>query len=93
MLTESQLSVIITSYNAEKTIKACLESLENQTIDKNFEIIVVDSSIDRTTMLIEKCFPKVRYYRFKERKFCGDARNWGVSVATGKIIAFIDADG
>ena len=92
MLTEPQLSVIIASYNAEKTIKACLESLENQTIGKNFEIIVVDSSTDRTAMLIEKRFPKIRLYRFAERKFCGDARNWGVSVATGEIIAFIDAD-
>lgn len=92
MLTAPQLSVIIASYNAEKTIKACLESLENQTIGKNFEIIVVDSSTDRTAMLIEKRFPKIRLYRFAERKFCGDARNWGVSVATGEIIAFIDAD-
>jgi GT2 family glycosyltransferase len=27
-----------------------------------------------------------------ERMFCGDARNWGVSVAKGDIIAFIDTD-
>ncbi len=92
MLTEPQLSVIIASYNAEKTIKTCLDSLENQTTDKDFEIIVVDSSIDRTAMLIEKYFPSVRLHKFPERKFCGDARNWGVSVAAGEIIAFIDAD-
>ncbi len=87
-----QLSVVIASYDAEKTIKTCLDSLENQTTDKDFEIIVVDSSIDSTALLIEINFPSVRLYKFPERKFCGDARNWGISVATGEIIAFIDAD-
>ena len=92
MLTEPQLSVVIASYNAEKTIATCLESLRNQKTDKKFEIIIVDSSTDDTAILVEKRFPAVRLHRFSERKFCGDARNWGVSVATGEIIAFIDAD-
>ncbi len=92
MLTEPQFSVIIASYNAERTIANCLESLKNQETDKRFEIIVIDSSTDDTAVLVEKRFPQVRLYRFSERKFCGDARNFGVSVATGKIIAFIDAD-
>ena len=92
MLTEPQLSVVIASYNAEKTIATCLESLRNQKTDKKFEIIIVDSSTDDTAILVEKRFPAVRLHRFSERKFCGDARNWGVSVATGKLIAFIDAD-
>jgi glycosyltransferase involved in cell wall biosynthesis len=87
-----QLSVIIASYNAEKTIGNCISSLENQTTDKSFEIIVVDSSIDGTAKFVEKIFPEVRLYRFSERKFCGDARNFGISVANGEIIAFIDAD-
>jgi len=87
-----QLSVIIASFNAEETIAACLESLENQTTDKSFEIIVVDSSTDGTAELVEKRFPNVRLYKFSERKFCGGARNFGISVARGEIIAFIDAD-
>ena len=92
MPSKSQLSVIIASYNSEKTIAACLESLENQTTDKSFEIIVVDSSTDSTAELVEKRFPQVRLCRFPERRFCGGARNWGISVARGEIIAFIDAD-
>ena len=92
MPSKSQLSVIIASYNSEKTIAACLESLENQTTDKSFEIIVVDSSTDSTAELVEKRFPQVRLCRFPERRFCGGARNWGISVARGEIIAFVDAD-
>ncbi|MGR3319835.1 MAG: glycosyltransferase [Candidatus Anammoxibacter sp.] len=86
------LSVIISSYNAEATITACLDSLMSQTTGKDFEIIVVDSSKDGTVVLIEERFPEVGLYKFSERKFCGDARNFGISVAKGEIIAFIDAD-
>ena len=92
MPSKPQLSVIIASYNSEKTIAACLESLENQTTDRSFEIIVVDSSTDGTAELVKKRFPNVRLYRFPERKFCGGARNFGISVARGEIIAFVDAD-
>ncbi len=87
-----QLSVIIASYNPGKLIERCLESLENQSTDQPFEIIVVDSSSDGMGSLIGKKFPDVRLYQFSERRFCGDARNFGVSVARGEIIAFIDAD-
>lgn len=87
-----QLSVIIASHNPGKLIERCLESLKNQSTDRPFEIIVVDSSSDGVGSLIGKKFPDVRLYQFSERRFCGDARNFGLSVAQGEIIAFIDAD-
>jgi glycosyltransferase involved in cell wall biosynthesis len=87
-----QLSVIIASYNSGNLINSCLESLENQNTDQPFEIIVVNSSSDGEVALLGKRFPNVRLYQFPERKFCGDARNFGLSVAKGQIIAFIDAD-
>jgi glycosyltransferase involved in cell wall biosynthesis len=86
------LSVIIASYNSGYLSEPCLESLKDQKTDKPFEVIVVDSSSDGMATLIEKRFPNVRLYQFPERKFCGDARNVGLSVAKGEIIAFIDAD-
>lgn len=87
-----QLSVIIASYNSEKTIEGCLSSLKNQKTDKDFEIIVVDSSTDGTAKLVEERFPEVNLYKFQTRKFCGDARNFSISVAKSEIIAFIDTD-
>jgi glycosyltransferase involved in cell wall biosynthesis len=86
------LSVIISSYNSGHLLEGCLESLGNQKTDKLFEIVVVDSSPNGLTRGIGEKFPKVRWYRFPERKFCGDARNFGLSVTRGEIIAFIDAD-
>jgi len=86
------LSVIITSYNSGNLLERCLESLRDQKTDKRFEIVVVDSSPNGLTMGIGERFSKVRWYQFSERKFCGDARNFGLSVTQGEIIAFIDAD-
>lgn len=87
-----QISVIISTFNAEGTIVSCLQSLHNQVTDKRFEIIVVDSSTDGTAELIQTEFPSVRLYRFTERKFCGDARNFAISVVKADIIALIDGD-
>jgi len=89
---DPQLSVIIASYNSKSTIERCLESLRSQKTHAVFETIVVDSSTDGTASVVKKRFPEVRLYKFSERKYCGDARNRGISVANGEIIAFIDAD-
>ena len=86
------MSVVIASYNAERTIRRCLRSLLRQETDEDFEIIVVDSSTDRTGELIAEEFPEARLFRFAERKFCGDARNIGVYFARSDIIALTDAD-
>jgi GT2 family glycosyltransferase len=86
------LSVIISIYNAVDIISDCLHSLMCQQTDKAFEIIVVDSSEDGTAELVRQRFPSVRLYHFHERKHCGDARNFGLSIARSEVIAFLDAD-
>ncbi|MBC8121356.1 MAG: glycosyltransferase [Gemmatimonadaceae bacterium] len=88
----AKLSVIIASYNSQKTIERCLQSFTEQVTAESFEVIVVDSSQDRTGDLIACHFPGVKLYRFEERKYPGDARNFGVEVATGEVLAFTDAD-
>lgn len=87
-----QVSVIIASYNSRNTIEACLRSLQNQTTDKEFEVILVDSSNDGAADLVKAAFPLVRLLHFPERKFPGDARNIGVAAARAKVVAFLDAD-
>lgn len=92
MSEKQQLSVIIASYNSKRTIKDCIWSLENQTTDKDFEIIVIDSSTDDTAKFVKERFPRVNLYQFQEKKYPESARNIGISIAKGEIIAFIDAD-
>jgi glycosyltransferase involved in cell wall biosynthesis len=87
----SDVSVVIPSFNSQKTIVACLESLMVQE-EQPLEVIVVDSSSDNTPDLIRQNFPSVKLHHLKYRTFPGPARNFGASVAKGSIVAFIDAD-
>ena len=89
---DPKISVIIASYNSKKFICDCLKSLEKQVTSRSYEILLIDSSTDGTDDLVSKTFPHVKVYHFSERKFPGDARNIGISIAKGRIIAFIDAD-
>lgn len=85
------ISVIIPTYNEEKNVERCLKSLKNQTVPRNeFEVIVVDGqSKDRTVEIAKRYADKVIQ---QKSKGVGGARNDGVAVATGNIIATTDAD-
>ncbi|NJE06987.1 glycosyltransferase [Thermococcus sp. M39] len=82
------VSVIIPTYNSEKTIGRCLESIKNQTY-KNIEIIVVDSfSQDKTVEICKKYNAKVIQIKSERTK----AKNVGLKDANGKYVLFIDSD-
>lgn len=92
------ISVIISAYNAEGTIRNTLDSLENQDIDKNlYEVIIVDDGSRTDTMrkiveeYVQRKIMKIYYY-YQENRWVGIARNNGITKSVGKIIAFTDAD-
>ncbi len=87
-----RVSVVIPSYNSEKTIIPCLRSIINQDLNEQFEIIVVDSSVDGTSNLINKKFPEANLIKLQRKTNPGTARNLGVKNAKGEIVAFIDSD-
>jgi glycosyltransferase involved in cell wall biosynthesis len=86
------ISVIIPSYNSEHTISNCLDSLQGQSYAGEFEIIVVDSSYDRTPEIVASGYPAIKLVRLNKRTDPGTARNIGIGEARGDLIAFIDAD-
>ena len=85
------ISVVIPTYNEEKNIERCLKALEKQSIKRDeYEIIVVDGhSKDKTVEIAKKYADKVI---LQKSKGVGGARNDGVSIAKGDIIATTDAD-
>ena len=84
----SLISVIVTTRNEEKNIDNCLKSVIYQTY-KNIEIIVVDNdSTDKTKEIAEK-YTGLVYNKGYERSA---QRNYGVNVAHGEWILYIDAD-
>ncbi len=85
------ISVVIPSYNSQKTIEACLQSLREQTCPP-LEITVVDSSTDATQDIVRRKFPEVHLIPLSEKTFPGPARNLGAQRSRGRILAFIDSD-
>lgn len=87
------ISIIIPCYNAEKTIKRCLESVISQTY-KNIEIVIInDGSIDKTDSIIKKYINdnRIKYYN-RSNHGIGKTRNFGIKEATGEYITFLDSD-
>src|SRR5713101_3895040 len=84
------VSVVICAFNADRTMRACLESL--RTIDyPNYEVIIVDDgSFDRTAE-ISADFPEFRLIRQPNRGL-SVARNVGMQAAHGDLIAYTDSD-
>lgn len=89
-----KVSIIIPSYNSEKTISKTLNSVINQTYN-NIEIIVVnDGSTDRTQKIVEQfCQLDDRITLISEpNRGVSAARNIGINSSTGDFISFLDSD-
>lgn len=93
-----KISVIIPTYNVEKYIVNCLESVVNQTIGfDNIELIVVDDcSTDNTYDIVlgyankyKNCFV---FRTDKKSGVGGKPRNIGLNNAHGKYLMFSDSD-
>lgn len=82
------VSIIIPTYNSEKTLAKCLESIKNQTY-KSIEIIIVDkNSEDKTVEIARNYNVKVFQLDVERTK----AKNFGLKKAVGKYVCFIDSD-
>lgn len=91
MPTNPLVSIIIPTYNRAGFIPAAVESVFAQTY-KNVEIVVVDDgSTDDTPSKLEEYGGRIRVVRQANRGPAA-ARNRGIKVAGGEIIAFLDSD-
>lgn len=86
------VSVIITSYNYGQLIRECIKPLLNQKSSFPFEIIMVDTSTDCSYQIVSNEYPEIRLFHLNERKYVGEARNFGVDKAEGEFIVFLDQD-
>ena len=89
-----KVSIIVPVYNAEKTLVRCLESIVGQTYLDREIILVNDGSTDNSQAICEEFGRKWQEICLITQKNAGpaSARNTGIDNATGKYIAFIDAD-
>ena len=93
---ESNISVIIPVYNAEKYVTKAVESALNQKETKEV-ILIEDGSKDNSMqvcMSLAEKYEKVKlhFHHGNINKGAGRSRNLGIKKATGDFIAFLDAD-
>ena len=84
------VSVVICAYDAERTMRRCLESLTKLTYP-NCEVIIVDDGSRDSTAEIAMDYPQFRLIR-QPNKGLSAARNAGLHAARGEIIAYTDSD-
>ena len=94
-----KLSIIVCAYNEQDSIKKCIEELLDQVINhNNIEIIIIDNdSEDQTYYIALECiknslFKNIRLFSIKHCPLTG-SRNFGLNVARGDYITYVDADG
>ncbi len=86
------VSVIIPVFNDAHRLQICLEALGNQTYPENlYEVIVVDNGSDEAVEKIVGHFAQASVI-VENRPGSYAARNKGIALAGGEIIAFTDAD-
>lgn len=88
------ISIIVPVYNSEKFLAKCIESLINQTY-RNIEIILVnDGSQDSSLYICHQYAQNDKRIKVIDKSNGGvsSARNMGIDVAAGELIAFVDSD-
>ena len=92
---EPKVSVIVPVYNAEQTLRKCVESLIFG-LYRNIEVILVeDCSSDNSWALCQLLceeFQSVRCVRNESNSGVSCTRNYGISLATGEYLCFVDSD-
>lgn len=85
----NNISVIVPTYNSEKTIYQCLTAINRQSLPPLEVIVVDDGSIDRTVEIAKEWAIVIPNTHIKG---ASGARNTGGYIAKGNIIAFTDSD-
>lgn len=99
MKPQPDLSIVIPAFNEEARLGPTLEAYLGycrQTARRVEVIVVDDGSLDRTSVVVNRCaadHPEVRLIRLAENQGKGQAVRSGVVNARGKHILFADADG
>jgi glycosyltransferase involved in cell wall biosynthesis len=89
---ENSLSVVIPVFNDARRLALCLEAVSRQTWPKErLQVVVVDNASTEDIRAVVARFPGAAYAHEPARGPAA-ARNRGVSLSTGEILAFTDAD-
>lgn len=87
-------SIIIPIYNAQSTLRRCLDSIQRQTYSQYEVLMIDDGSTDCSADIAESYVERDSRFRLirQSNKGPSRARNCGLDLATGDVVSFIDSD-
>ncbi len=89
---EKFVSVIIPVFNDTERLQLCLKALENQTYPQElYEVIVVDNNSEENIAEVTKQFKQASLTQ-ESKRGSYVARNQGITIAQGDLLAFTDSD-
>ncbi|MDF2567590.1 MAG: hypothetical protein K0R90_1046 [Oscillospiraceae bacterium] len=91
---DPKLSIIVPVYNAESFIESCIECIESQTFSDYEVLFIDDGSTDRSFSLLQEQAEKDERIKVfsKSNKGVSNTRNFGLDIAKGEYIYFLDCD-
>ncbi len=89
-----KLSIIIPIYNVERYLNKCIDSVINQNYDDYEVLLIDDGSIDYSGKICDRYSKEYSFIKtfHKSNSGLSDARNYGITRATGEYIIFVDGD-
>jgi len=93
MNTSPLVSIVIPTYNHAPMLQRALATVVEQTF-QNWNAIVVNNFSTDNTLEVVTAFndPRIQCVNFRNNGVIGASRNEGISLATGKYVAFLDSD-
>lgn len=89
------VSVVVAVFNRQDTLDRCIDSLIYQTY-QNLQLIFVDDQSDDSSIPIikswQKIYPDKIFLYENDTKGVANAKNLGITKATGDYIMFVDSD-
>jgi glycosyltransferase involved in cell wall biosynthesis len=86
------VTVAVTAYNAEKTIRNCLNSILSQSFQDFIVVIVDDGSTDHTIDIVNQYSDPRLHLLQNQHGGVSAARNAAVDASVGEYLSFVDSD-
>lgn len=95
--TTVKATIFIPTFNGEKYIGKIIEKIFKQSVEFDYELLIIDSgSTDRTLDIIDKYsvrYPSIRLHKIPNKEFGhGKTRNLAAQMANGEFIVYLSHD-